>query len=132
MTTKTNPVRRLPGHKLTVEWSGEYGENSSSTGTCPCGWTESGSNREVVRDEYRWHLQRVAERSAPPTLVQGAVYDVTYSQVIGHPEWTLTRRFRFVGIGDGESLWEPEETFVGSKLIRLGVEQVCSLVAVSS
>lgn len=51
--------RRAKGHKLTVEWSGEYGENSSSTGTCPCGWEESGSSQAVVRQEYRWHLDRV-------------------------------------------------------------------------
>lgn len=47
---------RLAGHKLTMEWSGEYGYESSSTGTCPCGWMEHGSSQEVVRDEYRFHL----------------------------------------------------------------------------
>lgn len=45
-----------------MTWSGEYGEESSSTGECPCGWTESGSSQNVVRFEYRQHLKRVQER----------------------------------------------------------------------
>lgn len=61
-------VRRLraKGHKLTMTWSGEYGEESSSTGECPCGWTESGSSQEVVRYEYRWHLAQVLGRTYNP------------------------------------------------------------------
>jgi hypothetical protein len=47
---------RLSGHKLSMEWSGEYGVESSSTGTCVCGWTESASLQKEVRNEYRWHL----------------------------------------------------------------------------
>jgi len=54
---------RVRGHKLTLEWSGEYGEESSSTGTCTCGWEESGSSQEICREEYRDHLLRVT-RSA--------------------------------------------------------------------
>lgn len=51
---------RVKGHKLTIEWSGERTRaESSSTGECICGWTESGSTQEVVRDEYRYHLQMV-------------------------------------------------------------------------
>ncbi len=57
---------RISGHKLTIEWNGEYGVESASTGTCPCGWQESGSNREVVRDEYRGHLLRVKELEEDP------------------------------------------------------------------
>jgi len=49
--------RRLKGHKLSMEWSGEYGEDSSSTGYCICGWEESASNQKEVRFEYRYHLQ---------------------------------------------------------------------------
>lgn len=49
---------RLAGHKLTIEWNGERGVESASTGTCTCGWQESGSSQEVVRSEYRWHLDR--------------------------------------------------------------------------
>ena len=49
-------TKPLKGHKLTIEWSGEYGVESTSTGTCRCGWTESGSSREIVRDEYGWHI----------------------------------------------------------------------------
>lgn len=60
---------RLRGHKLAIEWSGEHGAESSSTGTCICGWQESGSNREVVRDEYRWHLER--ERAALEAKADG-------------------------------------------------------------
>lgn len=49
----------LKGHKLTVEWSGEYGENSSSTGYCACGrFEESCSNQAEVRKECRNHLLR--------------------------------------------------------------------------
>ena len=56
---------RLKGHRLSMEWSGEYGEESSSTGTCPCGWTESASNQREVRAEYRHHLaQKINERNA--------------------------------------------------------------------
>ena len=50
----TKPLR---GHKLTIEWSGEYGIESTSTGTCKCGWTESGSSREIVRDEAEAYLR---------------------------------------------------------------------------
>lgn len=46
-------------HALTVEWSGEYGAESSSTGTCRCGWQESASSQDEVRFEYREHLRRV-------------------------------------------------------------------------
>jgi hypothetical protein len=53
---------RLKGHKLSIEWNGERGRESSSTGTCICGWSESGSSREVVRDEYAVHLQREVAR----------------------------------------------------------------------
>ena len=54
-------TRPLKGHKLSIEWSGEYGIESTSTGTCKCGWTESCSSREIVRDEYGWHLERQRE-----------------------------------------------------------------------
>ena len=56
--------RRIKGHRLTVTWSGEYGEERSSTGECPCGWTESGSTQEVVRFEYRQHLHSVWQRAS--------------------------------------------------------------------
>lgn len=58
--------RRIPGHALTMTWSGEYGAESSSTGTCKCGaWEESASNQDEVRFEYRAHLRRVWETSRP-------------------------------------------------------------------
>ena len=50
---------RVPGHKLTLTWSGETGIESSSTGECSCGWMESGSNRYQCRHEYRHHLLTV-------------------------------------------------------------------------
>lgn len=51
---------RIPGHALSLEWSGEYGWESSSTGTCKCGtWQESASSQDVVRFEYRLHLGKV-------------------------------------------------------------------------
>jgi hypothetical protein len=51
---------KVPGHSLSMEWSGEYGAESSSTGTCKCGnWTESASTQFEVRREYRWHLASV-------------------------------------------------------------------------
>jgi hypothetical protein len=54
-------------HALTVEWSGQYGPESSSTGTCRCGgWSESASSQRVVRDEYRHHLAQVAKQEAAP------------------------------------------------------------------
>lgn len=52
---------RVNGHALTVEWSGERGEESSSTGICKCGeWEESASNQREVRFEYREHLKSAA------------------------------------------------------------------------
>lgn len=56
---------RVTGHKLLMEWSGEYGEESSSTGTCICGaWEEAASSQRVVREEYRYHLsQKTNERN---------------------------------------------------------------------
>lgn len=58
---KRKPIR-LPGHALTIEWSGERGAQSSSTGYCKCGkWQESHSAQWGVRQEYRWHLERVLE-----------------------------------------------------------------------
>ena len=44
-------------HRLYYEWSGEYGVESSTTGYCRCGWTESCSSRSVVLDEYYSHLK---------------------------------------------------------------------------
>lgn len=56
-------VLRLSGHKLTITWSGEYGIESSSTGECACGWTESASNQREVRFEYRRHVAKeIAKR----------------------------------------------------------------------
>lgn len=57
---QTTTPRRIKGHALTMAWSGEYGDESSSTGTCKCGtWEESASNQNEVRFEYRMHLRRV-------------------------------------------------------------------------
>ncbi len=53
---------KIPCHKLTMEWSGEYGQESSSTGLCSCGWQESASNQVEVRHEYRCHLKDVQRR----------------------------------------------------------------------
>ena len=54
---------RIPGHKLTITWSGERSrDEQSSTGDCICGWSESCSIQDVVRQEYRWHLQSVKRR----------------------------------------------------------------------
>lgn len=50
---------RLKGHKLTIEWNGEYGCESISTGKCECGWSESASNQREVRNEYRFHLEKM-------------------------------------------------------------------------
>ena len=53
-------VLRAKGHKLTMEWSGEYGVESSSTGTCSCGfWEESASSQREVQWEYKCHLAKV-------------------------------------------------------------------------
>ncbi len=51
---------RASGHALVLEWSGEYGAESTSTGTCACGsWQESASSQAEVRREYRHHLRGV-------------------------------------------------------------------------
>lgn len=50
---------RANGHALKLEWSGERGVEASSTGSCPCGWSESASSQDEVRNEYRFHLLRV-------------------------------------------------------------------------
>lgn len=47
---------RAAGHRLRMQWSGEHGAESSSTGTCACGWEESASSQKVVRGEYRHHI----------------------------------------------------------------------------
>lgn len=53
-------AHRVKGHALTTQWSGEYGVESSNTGTCKCGdWTESASSAAAVRREYWWHLEDV-------------------------------------------------------------------------
>lgn len=59
---RRNPIH-VTGHRLTVEWSGERGTESTSTGTCLCGWTESGSSQRVVRVEYRQHLRKMRDES---------------------------------------------------------------------
>lgn len=51
---------RVKGHRLRMEWSGETGVESSSTGFCPCGWSESASSQAEVRNEYRFHLRDVS------------------------------------------------------------------------
>lgn len=58
---KLPPILRAKGHKLTMTWSGEFGVESSSTGTCPCGWEESASSQVEVRHEYRCHLEQVLQ-----------------------------------------------------------------------
>lgn len=56
---------RLPGHHLTLIWSGERGKyESSSTAECTCGWRESASNQRECRWEYRVHLAHVHARQA--------------------------------------------------------------------
>lgn len=55
----TRKVLRAEGHRLSMTWSGEYGKESSSTGSCLCGWTESASAQDIVREEYRWHIATV-------------------------------------------------------------------------
>ena len=57
-----NYPKRIKGHKLSLEWSGEYGQESSSTGTCICGWSETCSSQKQVRHEYRCHLRTVWEK----------------------------------------------------------------------
>lgn len=58
--TTARQVLRAPGHTLTLEWSGETGRyETSSTGTCECGWEESASSQNEGRFEYRNHLERV-------------------------------------------------------------------------
>ena len=65
MATSTTPIRRIAGHALTVEFSGERRrEERSSTGYCKCGWEESASTGAEVRREYRYHLHRVAARAS--------------------------------------------------------------------
>jgi hypothetical protein len=59
MSASTRKRLSAPGHRLTVEWSGERGPESSSTGRCACGWSESASSQREVRVEYRNHLARV-------------------------------------------------------------------------
>ena len=61
-TRRRRKALRVPGHKLTIRWSGEYGIESSSTGECECGWQESASNQHEVRFEYRHHLRWVLAR----------------------------------------------------------------------
>ena len=53
--------RRIKGHALKMEWSGEYGVESSSTGFCKCGWEESASSQNEVRNEYGFHLSKVQQ-----------------------------------------------------------------------
>lgn len=50
-------------HALIIEWSGEHGKESSSTGFCRCGWSESCSSQKEVRNEYRNHLKAVKGRT---------------------------------------------------------------------
>jgi len=50
---------RVEGHALSLEWSGERGAESSSTGTCRCGWQESASSQDECRFEYREHLRSI-------------------------------------------------------------------------
>jgi len=68
--------RRIAGHALTLRWSGEYGSESSSTGTCKCGrWEESASNQDEVRFEYRHHLRRVWSARATSSTATGGSDD---------------------------------------------------------
>lgn len=61
-TRRRRKALRVPGHKLTITWSGETGIESSSTGECTCGWQEAASNQHHVRFEYRHHLEEVQAR----------------------------------------------------------------------
>jgi hypothetical protein len=56
------PALRVAGHKLTTDWNGERGPESSATGRCTCGWSETCGSRESVKQEFQHHLRRVAEK----------------------------------------------------------------------
>jgi len=50
---------RAAGHSLALRWSGETGAESSSTGYCTCGWSETCGSQHEVRNEYGHHLEKV-------------------------------------------------------------------------
>lgn len=61
-------------HALVIEWNGEHGEESSSTGYCRCGWNESCSSQAEVRREYRGHRKAVDGRPFGITDAASARY----------------------------------------------------------
>lgn len=74
--------RGVRGHKLSMSWSGEYGDESTSTGECTCGWSESGSSQNVVHDEYAWHLDREWKKKLAdtPTKKIDAFVDICHTR----------------------------------------------------
>jgi hypothetical protein len=74
-------MMRVQGHALSVEWNHERGEESGSTGTCRCGWQESGSSQRVVRQEYRHHLAKV--RASVMAKAKVYVHDID-TGVVAH------------------------------------------------
>jgi len=61
---------RAAGHSLAFRWSGETGAESSSTGYCTCGWSETCGSQHEVRNEYGHHLEKV--RGKPFKIVDVA------------------------------------------------------------
>lgn len=78
-TRRRRKPLRLPGHKLTMRWSGEYGIESSSTGECACGWQESASNQHEVRFEYNMHL--LAEQAKVESARTGENFGDVYKRL---------------------------------------------------
>ena len=78
---------RVPGHKLTMEWSGEYGVESSSTGYCPCGWSESASSQDEVRNEYHFHLLKEKAKLVAKQTGE-SWYDIYQRMLHGGPAMT--------------------------------------------
>ena len=87
---------RLAGPKLSMEWSGEFGAESVTTGTCSCGkggarvWQESASNQKEVRKEYREHLAKVIFQREIKQLSEELGYD-DFDKHASKEDWGLLR-----------------------------------------
>ena len=88
---------RLAGHKLSMEWSGQFGADSISTGTCSCGkgdggcvWQESASNQREVRAEYRRHLAKAIFQRKVKQLSEELGYD-DFDAHASKEDWGLLR-----------------------------------------
>lgn len=120
---------RVPGHKLTLEWSGEHGAESVSTGYCGCGkWDESASNQHEARWEYKCHLARLIFNKERVRCEEDLGYD-DFERCATNEDWGLLRiRCQLTRLSEGEILRLSANHWIERKTEKVYVSNFVNMV----